>query len=203
MLYERRIGQMNLACLYCHEQNAGRRLLAETISQGHSNAYPIYRLEWQALGSLQRRLRACYSGVRAELPAYNAPDLLDLSLFLAWRGEGLAVHVASCSVATKLMQKDNERFIAVEWSDEPLRAFATTIVITVQSGKGVLAKVAAAMASAEADIKSVDLGRDSEVGAPTADLRFVIDVRDTAHLQTVLRTLSRTASVNKALRVLG
>ncbi len=91
MLYARRIGQMNLACHHCHEQNAGRRLLAETISQGHSNAYPIYRLEWQALGSLQRRLRACYSGVRAELPAYNAPDLLDLSLFLAWRGEGLAV----------------------------------------------------------------------------------------------------------------
>ncbi len=91
MLYQRRIGQMNLACLHCHEQNAGRRLLAETISQGHSNAYPIYRLEWQALGSLQRRLRACNSGVRAELPAYNSPDLLDLSLFLAWRGEGLAV----------------------------------------------------------------------------------------------------------------
>jgi len=91
MLYERRIGQMNLACLNCHQQNAGRRLLAETISQGHSNAYPIYRLEWQALGSLQRRLRACYSGVRAELPAYNAPDLLDLSLFLAWRGEGLQI----------------------------------------------------------------------------------------------------------------
>ena len=88
-LYQRRIGQMNLACLHCHEQNAGRRLLAETISQGHSNAYPVYRLEWQALGSLQRRLRACYSGVRAELPVYNSPDLLDLSLYLAWRGETL------------------------------------------------------------------------------------------------------------------
>jgi GTP diphosphokinase / guanosine-3',5'-bis(diphosphate) 3'-diphosphatase len=119
------------------------------------------------------------------------------------RGEGLHVHKADCSVATKLMQKDKERFIAVEWSDEPLRAFATTVIITVQSGKGVLAKVAAAMASAEADIKSVDLGRDSEVGAPTADLRFVIDVRDTAHLDTVLRTLSRTARVNKALRITG
>ena len=88
-LYQRRIGQMNLACGHCHEQNAGRRLLAETISQGHPNAYPVYRLEWQALGSLQRRLRACYSGVRAELPAYNSPDLLDLSLYLAWRGESL------------------------------------------------------------------------------------------------------------------
>ncbi len=91
MLHARRIGQMNLACLNCHEHNAGRRLLAQTISQGHANAYPIYRLEWQALGSLQRRLRAWYSGVRADLPPYNAPDLLDLSLFLAWRGERLAV----------------------------------------------------------------------------------------------------------------
>jgi GTP diphosphokinase / guanosine-3',5'-bis(diphosphate) 3'-diphosphatase len=117
------------------------------------------------------------------------------------RGEGLQVHTRACSVAAKLMQKDKERFIAVEWSDEPLRAFATTVIVTVQSGKGVLAKVAAAMASAEADIKSVDLGRDSEVGAPTADLRFVIDVRDTVHLETVLRTLARTARVNKALRI--
>jgi GTP diphosphokinase / guanosine-3',5'-bis(diphosphate) 3'-diphosphatase len=119
------------------------------------------------------------------------------------RGEGLQVHTSACSVAAKLMQKDKERFIAVEWSDEPLRAFATTVVVTVQSGKGVLAKVAAAMASAEADIKSVDLGRDSEVGAPTADLRFVIDVRDTQHLETVLRTLARTARVNKAKRITG
>lgn len=91
MLFERRIGQMNLACLHCHEWNAGRRLLSETISQGHANAYPIYRLEWQTAGSLQRRLRACYSGVRAELPAYNSSDLIDLSLFLAWRAEGLAI----------------------------------------------------------------------------------------------------------------
>ncbi len=119
------------------------------------------------------------------------------------RGEGLQVHTCNCSVATKLMQKDKERFIAVEWSDEPLRAFATTVIVTVQSGKGVLAKVAAAMASAEADIKSVDLGRDSEVGAPTADLRFVIDVRDTTHLEAVLRTLARTARVNKARRIAG
>jgi GTP diphosphokinase / guanosine-3',5'-bis(diphosphate) 3'-diphosphatase len=119
------------------------------------------------------------------------------------RGEGLQVHTSSCSVAAKLMQKDTERFISVEWSEELLRPFATTVIVTVQSGKGVLAKVAAAFASAEADIKSVDLGRDSEVGAPTADLRFVIDVRDTAHLDAVLRTLSRTPRVNKALRIMG
>ena len=90
-LYQRRIGQMNLACVHCHEWNAGRRLLAENISQGHPNAYPVYRLEWQSAGSLHRRLRACYFGVRAEMPPYGAQDLLDLELFLAWRAQGLTI----------------------------------------------------------------------------------------------------------------
>jgi sulfur-oxidizing protein SoxA len=90
-LHTRRIGQVNLACMHCHDDNAGKRLLAETISQGHPNGWPGYRLEWQTAGSLQRRLRACYSGVRAELPPYNSADLLDLSLFLAWRAQGLPI----------------------------------------------------------------------------------------------------------------
>ena len=90
-LHQRRIGQMNLACTQCHNDNVGARLLAENISQGHPNAWPGYRLEWQSAGSLQRRLRACYSGVRAELPPYNSADLLDLSLYLAWRAEGLPI----------------------------------------------------------------------------------------------------------------
>jgi L-cysteine S-thiosulfotransferase len=87
--YYRRRGQMNLACAQCHEQNWGRRLYAETISQGQPNAYPAYRMEWQTLGSLERRLRACLSGVRAEMLPYGAPEYLDLELFLAWRAQGL------------------------------------------------------------------------------------------------------------------
>jgi L-cysteine S-thiosulfotransferase len=89
--YRTRIGQMNLACVHCHDRNWGRRLLAETISQGHGNAYPAYRLEWQAVGSLQRRIRACYFGVRAEMPPYGAQELLELELYLAWRAGGLPI----------------------------------------------------------------------------------------------------------------
>ncbi len=88
-LYHRRIGQMNLACTHCHQRNWGKRLLAQTLTQGHGNAYPAYRLEWQGIGSLQRRLRACYFGVRAEMPEYGAQELLDLELYLAWRANGL------------------------------------------------------------------------------------------------------------------
>jgi sulfur-oxidizing protein SoxA len=89
--YHRRIGQMNLSCAHCHDRNWGRTLLAETISQGHGHAYPAYRLEWQSVGSLQRRVRACYYGVRAEMPAYGAAELLELEFYLAWRGAGLPI----------------------------------------------------------------------------------------------------------------
>ena len=46
-------------------------------------------LEWQTMGSLHRRLRACSLGVRAEVLDYGAPKYLALELYLAWRGEGL------------------------------------------------------------------------------------------------------------------
>ena len=87
--YHRRHGQMNLACTQCHDQNYGKRLLNETISQGQPTAFPAYRLEWQGLGSLQRRIRACLFGVRAEMPKPGAPELTDVELYLAWRAQGL------------------------------------------------------------------------------------------------------------------
>jgi sulfur-oxidizing protein SoxA len=90
-LYHQRIGQLNLACTHCHDRNWGKKLAAETITQGHGSAYPAYRLEWQAVGSLQRRIRACYSGVRAEMPPYGAQELLDLELYVAWRAGELPV----------------------------------------------------------------------------------------------------------------
>ena len=89
--YFTRHGQMNIACTQCHDQNWGKRLLAETISQGHPTAFPGYRLEWQSFGSLQRRLRACLFGIRAEMPPPGAPELTDLELYLAWRAQGLPI----------------------------------------------------------------------------------------------------------------
>jgi L-cysteine S-thiosulfotransferase len=89
VFYNQRHGQMNLSCAQCHDQNWGKRLYAETVSQGHPNAFPAYKLEWQTMGSLQRRLRACLFGIRAEMPPAGAPELTDLELFLAWRAQGL------------------------------------------------------------------------------------------------------------------
>ena len=89
--YRLRRGQMNLSCAHCHEANWGKRLYSETISQGHPNAYPAYRMEWQTMGSLERRLRACLSGIRAEMLPYGSSEYLDLELYLAWRAQGLPI----------------------------------------------------------------------------------------------------------------
>ncbi|MBL8335556.1 MAG: bifunctional (p)ppGpp synthetase/guanosine-3',5'-bis(diphosphate) 3'-pyrophosphohydrolase [Rhodoferax sp.] len=114
------------------------------------------------------------------------------------RGEGLVVHTAECPVASKLQAKDSERFIAVDWADEPVRPFEVQVLASVVNGKGVLARVAAALANAEADITHIDMGQDGAQDA--TDLRFVIAVRDRAHLDVALRNLRRTASVLRAER---
>lgn len=90
-LFQTRMGQLNLSCHQCHDELAGQRLAGALIPQGHSNGYPLYRLEWQGLGSLYRRIRNCITGVRGEPFAPNDPELVDLELFLGVRATGLKV----------------------------------------------------------------------------------------------------------------
>jgi sulfur-oxidizing protein SoxA len=88
-LFHLRQGQLNLSCALCHDDNWGRRLAGNIVPQGHPTGYPLYRLEWQDIGSLQRRLRNCISGMRAEVPDYGSPELVDLELFLMQRARGM------------------------------------------------------------------------------------------------------------------
>ncbi len=90
-LYETRQGQLNLACFQCHDDNAGRRLRGDVISNGLPTGYPAYRLDWNAMGSLHRRLRACSLGVRATQFPLGAPEYVALELFLADRARGMPV----------------------------------------------------------------------------------------------------------------
>ena len=95
------------------------------------------------------------------------------------RGEGLVVHTVTCPIASKLQHKDSERFIAVDWADDPVRAFETEIVVAVVNGTGVLARVAGALADAETDITHIDMGQEPAHDA--TDLRFVVAVRCVRH----------------------
>ena len=89
VLFGQRIGQLDFSCAQCHDDHAGQRLGGSTIPQAHPTGYPLYRLEWQGLGSLQRRLRNCMAGVRAEPFPYGAPELVELELYLMQRAAGL------------------------------------------------------------------------------------------------------------------
>ena len=88
-IFNGRQGQLALACAQCHDDNWGRKLAGITLPQGHPTGYPIYRLEWQTLGSLQRRLRNCMIGMRAEPYEFGSPEHVALELYMMWRARGM------------------------------------------------------------------------------------------------------------------
>ena len=113
------------------------------------------------------------------------------------RGEGLLVHTDECPTGKRLLARDAERFLDVEWAEEPTRPFETNVLVTVSNGKGVLAKVASALAASEADITHIHMDEPAQTAT---ELRFTVAVRDRIHLAQVLRSLKRTPSVLKAQR---
>lgn len=88
MFYETRRGQLELACERYHAYNKNRQLRTETLSKGRTKRFPVYRLSWQPLGSVQRRFRECNDQIRAESPLYGSPQHLALEFYLGavWRG---------------------------------------------------------------------------------------------------------------------
>ena len=90
-VWQQRVGQLDLSCAQCHDDRAGRRLGGSLIPPGHTAGYPTYRLEWQALGTLQRRIRNCNTGVRAEPWLPGSDELRALEVYMAWRDRGWPV----------------------------------------------------------------------------------------------------------------
>ena len=115
------------------------------------------------------------------------------------RGEGLVVHTADCGLGKRLMERDSERWMTVDWSESPTRPFETAISVLLKNGKGVLAEVAAAVARAEADITQIDMG--AEVASETTELTLLLSVRDRLQLAEVMRQLKRSSAALRVMRV--
>ncbi len=94
-LWHQRMGQLNLSCAQCHDQRSGQRLGGTRIPQGHDTGYPLYRMQWQGLGSLERRLRGCMSGVRAEPFAPGADEWRALAAYMHRRSAGLLMEAGA------------------------------------------------------------------------------------------------------------
>jgi len=115
------------------------------------------------------------------------------------RGEGLLVHTADCHNGKRLKERDPERWMHVEWAEQPTRAFETSVQVLVRNGKGALAQVASAVSAVEADITHIDM--DNQPATDAAELRLAVAVRDRLHLADLLRTLKRAPPVMRAQRV--
>ena len=116
------------------------------------------------------------------------------------RGEGLVVHTVECGVGRRLFERDNERWIGVDWAEEPLRAFETGVTVLLRPSKGALAQMAQAVSAAEADIKRIEMGPEP-AGDAVEMLLLTVSVRDRLHLAEVMRALKRSTAVARASRV--
>ena len=115
------------------------------------------------------------------------------------KGEGLLVHTADCSTGRRLWERDSERWMHVEWAEQPVRSFETGLGVIVANTKGALAQVASAISRTEADITRIDMGH--ERGNESAELRLLVAVRDRVHLADAMRGLRRNPTVMKVWRV--
>ena len=90
-LFYERVGQLDMSCAHCHEDNYGNYIRADMLSQGQINGFPTYRVKWNGVGSTHRRFRGCNGNIRATKLPYGHEDYVALELYIAWRGNGLNV----------------------------------------------------------------------------------------------------------------
>jgi guanosine-3',5'-bis(diphosphate) 3'-pyrophosphohydrolase len=118
------------------------------------------------------------------------------------KGEGLQIHTDVCHQALRLQHRDPEHWIDVVWSDEIKRSFDVAVRVDVKNAKGVLAKIAGTLTSADANIAHVAMeDRFTEVGA--VSIHFMIQVESRYHLAKVMRRLRQNADILRITRVFG
>jgi sulfur-oxidizing protein SoxA len=90
--YTRR-GQLNFSCASCHVQNPGNHIRTEVLAPalGIVAAMPIYRSEWNGMGTMSRRLVTCNSQVRG-VPLTPQDELYrDVEYYLSYMSNGLQI----------------------------------------------------------------------------------------------------------------
>ncbi|MDO9315452.1 MAG: bifunctional (p)ppGpp synthetase/guanosine-3',5'-bis(diphosphate) 3'-pyrophosphohydrolase [Burkholderiaceae bacterium] len=138
-------------------------------------------------------------GASVQLATCCRPIPGDSILGYLGRGEGLQIHTAECSVGKRLLGRDSEGWLKVDWAEQPTRSFETGVSLLLRNGKGILAEVATSVAAAEADITHIDMGE--QAAAELAELKLLLAVRDRLHLADVIRTLKRSPAVLRINRI--
>ena len=114
------------------------------------------------------------------------------------KGEGLQVHTNDCPVALRMLSKDGDKWVEVEWGKEVHREFEVDLAIDTRQGKGVLARVASSVTSADSNIMNVSM--EDRYKEDSVTIRFTIQVYDRLHLSKVMRSLRTNHDVMRVTR---
>jgi len=90
-LYNMRFGQLDMACVQCHDYFPGQHLRGQRLSQGQSNGFPEYRLGSGHITSFERRVAECFISFRAQPFDFGSEDLINLEVYVNARGNGLKI----------------------------------------------------------------------------------------------------------------
>jgi GTP pyrophosphokinase len=115
------------------------------------------------------------------------------------KGQGMVVHTHDCPIAAK-SRIDRGKWLDVEWAPEVGRMFDVSIRVTVVNQRGVLAKVAAAIAEHGSNIDNVSMDEDHSA---YTGMHFTLQVTDRMHLARIMRGLRHIPEVIRIARMRG
>ncbi len=176
-------------------------------SKGHLSQMRLDTSDWDPAEEVPAHHRQAITidgagGESVVFPPCCHPIPGDTILGYLGKGEGLQIHTDECRQALRLQHRDPDHWVDVVWSEDIKRSFDVAIRVDVKNGKGVLARIAGTLTSADANIAHVAMeDRFTESGA--VSIRFVIQVESRYHLAKVMRRLRQNADILRITRVFG
>ncbi len=113
------------------------------------------------------------------------------------KGQGLEIHVNDCPALTRNHSSERDRWVDVEWEPGSDRLFDVGVRVLVHHRRGVLARVAAAIADLEANIQNVNMENERSANSI---IHFTIQVKNRLHLAKVMRSVRRLTDVVRIVR---
>lgn len=116
------------------------------------------------------------------------------------KDKGLVIHTHDCPAIRKF-KLDPEKWLDVEWDADPKKLFSVNLRVTVVDQRGMLAKIAATISNAEANIDNVSV--ESSDGSQYSNVNFTVQVHNRVHLATLIRNLRKIQQIVRINRVKG
>lgn len=175
-------------------------------SRGHSEQMRLDTAEWETSSDdvpehKQAIMIDGNGGESVSFPACCHAIPGDNILGYLGKGEGLQIHTYECRQAQRLHHRDPDHWVDVIWAEDIQRSFDVAIRVDVKNAKGVLARIAGTLTSADANIAHVAM--DDRFSESAVGIRFVIQVESRYHLAKVMRRLRQNQDVLKITRVFG